>query len=221
MQSPMVQRLSSEVARIAKQMANAGIKPCTGDTLFDQWKAEHELLLGDSNRWEAFCYIVKDQLEREKPCILETGTLRNVGNWKGDGQSTRVWDWIARKKKGFVASVDFDSNAYSLARMECQHSHIVCQDSISFLRTWMPIAPTLLYLDSIEWGITREQNLTCWMQQVGELAAAWDKLPSGCLIASDDSASRDVGKPVLTRRLFEALNIQPELDTWIAVWRKP
>lgn len=189
--------------------------------MFKQWQDEFRVLLGDTDRWEGFSYIVRDQLGREKPCIVETGTLRNVGNWRGDGQSTRIWDWIARKKRAMVVSVDYNAQAQSVAAMECQHSHVVCQDSVSFLRSWLPLAPTLLYLDSVEWGPTRESAISCWMQQVGELAAIWDRLPPGCLIASDDSASPDVGKPVLTRKLFEALGIAPELDTWIVVWRKP
>lgn len=189
--------------------------------LFDQWQAEFKPLLGNTARWEGFCYLMRDQLEREHPCIVETGTLRNSGNWHGDGQSTRLWDWIAEKKRGFVISVDQDSKACDLARYECQHSHIVCQDSISLLRGFLPVAPTLVYLDSIEWGLTREANIDCWMNQVGELAAIWGRLPSGCLIASDDSQSPDVGKPVLTRRLFEALGIPPEHDSYIIVWRKP
>lgn len=195
--------------------------PISKSDLFEQWQAEFKPLLGDTARWDGFCYILRDQLSREHPCILETGTLRNAGNWHGDGQSTRIWDWIAKRKKGFVVSVDKDSAACFLAQMECQDSHIVCQDSIALFRGFLPVAPTLLYLDSIEWGATRETNISCWMNQVGELAAVWDKLPSGCLIASDDSQSPDIGKPVLTRRLFEALAIAPEHDSYIVCWRKP
>jgi hypothetical protein len=189
--------------------------------LYGQWESEFKPLLGSSARWAGFCYLMRDQLERENPVIIETGTLREPGNWKGDGQSTRLWQWVAEHKKACVVSVDRDLRACELARRECGKVHVVCEDSVSFLRGFMPFAVTLLYLDSIEWGPTRESNIDCWMNQIAELAAIWGRLPSGCLIASDDSQERDRGKPVLTRRLFEALGIEPVYDGYIVCWRKP
>lgn len=189
--------------------------------LFDEWVGEYKPLLGKSDRWDGFCFLMRDQLEREHPVIVETGTLREPGNWKGDGQSTRLWQWIMEHKRGVALSVDRSEKACELASRECPKVNVVCQDSVNFLRGFLPFGFTLLYLDSIEWGLTREACIDCWMNQVAELAAVWGKLPSGCLIASDDSQSADVGKPVLTRRLFEALGIQPEYDGYIVCWRKP
>ncbi len=193
----------------------------TTPTLVEQWEAEHKPLLGASGRWEGFCYLMRDQLEREHPVIIETGTLREPGNWKGDGQSTRLWQWVAEHKSGCMMSVDMDYRACELAKRECPKVHVICQDSVSFLRGFMPFAVTLLYLDSAQWGLLPQDNIDCWMNQVAELAAIWAKLPSGCLIASDDSQTVDRGKPVLTRRLFQALGIEPVHDSYIVAWKKP
>ena len=79
----------------------------------------------------------------------------------------------------------------------------------------------LLYLDTLEWGRTPGDEVDCWMNQVAELASVWWRLPSGCLIASDDNQEPERGKPVLTRKLFESLGIKPVFDQYIVIWRKP
>jgi hypothetical protein len=190
-------------------------------SLPERWEAEFRPLLGTSDRWEGFCYIMRDQLERDKPVIVETGTLREPGNWKGDGQSTRLWQWVAEQKDGISISVDKDFKACELARRECNKVHVVCNDSVTFLRGFLPFPISLLYLDSIEWGFTKESCVDCWMNQVAELASIWHWLPSGCLIASDDNQTVDRGKPVLTRKIFDALGLQPVYDGYIVVWKKP
>lgn len=190
-------------------------------TLYDQWEAEFKPLLGSTARWEGFRYIVRDQLERQWPEIIETGTLRRPGNWAGDGQSTKIWDWVISKKTGFAVSVDASRHACETAKLECPHVKVVNEDSVSFLRgitTWVPNA-SLLYLDSYDYAPGQELNAS--MHQLAELAAVWAYLPSGCLVASDDSHNADQGKPVLTRRLLHMLGIEPILDSYIVVWRKP
>lgn len=49
--------------------------------------------------------------------IVETGTLRTLDNWEGDGQSTILFDnWTAWQKGGRVVSIDLDGEACALAR---------------------------------------------------------------------------------------------------------
>jgi len=187
--------------------------------LYGQWESEFKPLLGSTARWDGFCYLVRDLLEREKPVIVETGTLRKPGNWKGDGCSTAIWNWIVGRKPGLAVSVDIESTSCDLARRECPGVHVVCADSPTFLRGFLPFAIDLLYLDSRDWG--PEAMLESAMHQVAELSAIYERLPSGCLIASDDSHSADQGKPALTRRLLRMLGIEPVLDSYIVVWRKP
>lgn len=188
---------------------------------YDQWEADFKPLLGDTGRWEGFSFIAKDQLERETIGIIETGTCRKPGDWKGDGQSTRVWDWIVAAKQGFGYSVDLDIAAVLSSQQLAPHMQVVCQDSISFLRGHIPFRPTLLYLDSFDYPEDLTVRVNACMHQVAELASIWGRLPSGCLIASDDSIDADNGKPAITRRILHALGIEPVLDSYVVVWKKP
>ena len=190
-------------------------------SLFESFVAEFEPLLGHTPRWEGFCFIVRELLSRDTLRILETGTLRKVGNWAGDGCSTKIWDWIKEHKVGDIqiVSLDSDRQACAVAREECKHVWVLCKDSITYLRNITDVQLDLVYLDSYDYSPGRETN-AC-MHQVAELASIWEQLPSGCLIASDDSHNPDQGKPALTRRLLSMLGIEPLLDSYIVVWKKP
>lgn len=171
--------------------------------LFSEWEAEYKPLLGKSLRWEGFCWLMKELLALDKPVILETGTLREPGNWNGDGQSTMLWQWVMERKSGIAVSVDGDERACMLARRACPKVHIVCDDSVRFLRGFFPFKVSLLYLDSSDDPVN----------QLAELTAAWGMLPPGCLIASDDAPT----KALWTRKFLG----EPEFDGYIACWRKP
>jgi hypothetical protein len=190
-------------------------------SLYEQWEETFKPLVGDTGRWEGFRYIVKDQLEREHVGIIETGTCRKPGDWQGDGQATRIWDWVVKHKRGYGCSVDIDCGAVETSQKLCENIHVVCQDSVSFLRGHIPFPPSLLYLDSCDYPQDLTMRVNSCMHQVAELCSIWSRLPSGCLIASDDSFDESNGKPAITRRVLASLGIQPELDTYIVVWRKP
>lgn len=198
----------------------SGAVPTT-PSLVEQWENDFEPLLGDSPRWEGFHLIAADQLGRDSVGILETGTCRKPGDWVGDGQATRIWDWIVAKKQGFGYSVDIDIAAVQTSQRLAPHMHVVCQDSISFLRGHIPFSPSLLYLDSCDYPQDPITRVNSCMHQAGELSAIWARLPSGCLIASDDSFDANNGKPAITRRILSALGIEPILDSYIVVWKKP
>lgn len=201
------------------KIRHIGSVAAIGPDLLENWENDFYSLLGDTPRWEGLKLIVADQLAREKVGIIETGTCRTPGDWKGDGQSTRVWDWVLERKGGAGVSVDIDMGAVKTARKLSKNMHCVCQDSVSFLRGHWGFEPTLLYLDSRDYH-PGEEALSC-IHQVAELAAAWERLPAGCLIASDDSHDEDHGKPALTRRFLKNLSIEPIHDSYIVVWRKP
>lgn len=198
-----------------------GIPAPQPPTLYEQWEADFEPLLGKSLRWEGFKLIVKDQLERESVGILETGTCRKPGDWAGDGQSTRIWDWVIARKQGVGYSVDLDIQAVLSSQQLAPHMHVVCQDSVSFLRGHIPFHPSLLYLDSFDYPEDFTTRVNACMHQAAELGAIWGRLPSGCLIASDDSFDSDNGKPAITGRILSSLGIEPILISYIRVWRKP
>ena len=163
--------------------------------------------LRTTDRWKGLSYIVRDQMQRESVGIIETGTCRQPGNWDGDGCATKVWDWLVERKGGWACSVDIDIHACIASQEFCPHVQVVCQDSVTFLRGMLPGPPTLLYLDSFDYPEPIEQRKASMMHQAAELASVYAKLPSGCLIASDDSIAVDHGKPGLTRRLLSAFGI--------------
>ena len=185
------------------------------------FESAFEPLLGHTGRWDGFRFIIEDQLNRPSVGIVETGTCRTPHNWDGDGCATRLWDWLVERKGGWAVSVDIDIHACIASQEFCPHVQVVCADSVSFLRGILPGPLTLLYLDSFDYPEPIEQRKASMMHQAAELASVYAKLPSGCLIASDDSIAVDHGKPGLTRRMLEAFGIKPIVDSYIVVWRKP
>lgn len=188
-------------------------------SLYELWEAEFKPKLGDTARWEAFSFIAKDQLEREKVGILETGCLREPGNWAGDGQSTLVWDWIVSRKRGRGASLDIDHSACAIARTHVKAMGVLAADSIGFLSGFGAWPVSLLYLDAYDYLPGDEVNAA--MHQVAEVAAVWKNLPSGCLIASDDNFDALTGKGTLVHRLLGSFGIKPIVLSYVLVWRKP
>ena len=154
--------------------------------------------------------------------IVETGTARERDNWVGDGQSTLVWDWLLGVVGGQAYSVDVDPKAVETARTQVRHVTCICEDSQKFLRNF-PDAPQidLLYLDAYDWGFSRRQNVLSELHHVGELAAIYERLPAGCLVAVDDCHGIDQGKHVLVQEFFNRLGVEPVQRGYITIWRKP
>lgn len=195
-------------------------------TLYEQFEAEFKPHLGHTKRWEAMSFIAKELLNTNRSInILETGCVRKLNNWDGDGQSTLLWDWCVAKTKGVLQSYDINADNVALARTQCtpSFSGISLGDSIKHLRieqnSGLVSALSLLYLDSFDYSPGRYHLAE--LHHIGELACVYDKLPSGCLIAVDDCHSDTFGKHVLVKAFFDRINVQPLLKSYITVWRKP
>lgn len=173
-------------------------------------------------RWPAFEFIAKELLSRNKSLqIIETGTLNSTSDWLGYGQATLLWNWLAKQTNGLAASVDIDPKKCEFAKFHCPNVHIIHADSISFLRQAKLVAGLdLLYLDAFDWS--PELHVSSSLHHMGELAAIYDKLPSGCLICVDDCHSDTQGKHTLVRDFFKnMLGLEPLVKCHIQVWRKP
>lgn len=190
-------------------------------THYEEFEKKFSPRLKDSPRWTALQQIVKELLEKENPTIVETGTIRLADNWLGDGQSTQIWDWIVRVKNGTALSVDIDPDACKLAAKLCPDVQVYIDDSITFLRGELPPKIDLLYLDAFNYDQGSGRELSSMMHHAAELASAWDKLPSGCLIAVDDCASPNIGKHALVSVILKAVRVLPEIESYLTVWRKP
>lgn len=122
--------------------------------------------------------------------IVETGCYRGV---PGDGNSTLILAWLARRLKGSFISVDNCSVHCGAATVylstmlpeDARASafwNIVTADSVKFLQDTQE-AIDLLYLDSMD---IAEDPLPCQNHQLEEIKAAYSKLSSSALVLLDD-----------------------------------
>ena len=140
-------------------------------------------------RHEAFATIA--ELLPEGCRIIETGTVRQIDNWEGDGQSTIVWDTLATNLGGTVTTIDINPiGAELVAELELQATTAIVGDSLDVIPTLTGHAD-LLYLDSFD--VDFENPLPAAAHHLSELMAALNLLAPGSLVAVDDNED-DQGK---------------------------
>ena len=140
-------------------------------------------------RHEAFAAIA--ELLPEGCHIIETGTVRQIDNWEGDGQSTIVWDTLATNLGGTVTTIDIDPiGAELVAELELQATTAIVGNSLDVIPTLTGHAD-LLYLDSFD--VDFENPLPAAAHHLSELMAALNLLAPGSLVAVDDNED-DQGK---------------------------
>jgi predicted O-methyltransferase YrrM len=140
-------------------------------------------------RHEAFAAIA--ELLPEGCRIIETGTVRQIDNWEGDGQSTIVWDTLATNLGGTVTTIDIDPiGAELVAELGLQATTAIVGNSLDVIPTLTGHAD-LLYLDSFD--VDFENPLPAAAHHLSELMAALNLLAPGSLVAVDDNRD-DQGK---------------------------
>ena len=140
-------------------------------------------------RHEAFATIA--ELLPEGCRIIETGTVRQIDNWEGDGQSTIVWDTLATNLGGTVTTIDINPiGAELVAELELQATTAIVGNSLDVIPTLTGHAD-LLYLDSFD--VDFENPLPAAAHHLSELMAALNLLAPGSLVAVDDNRD-DQGK---------------------------
>ncbi len=167
-------------------------------------------------RHEAFSYLFGD-LPRN--ClIVETGSIRELGNWEGDGQSTIVWDAIAADRNGAVITIDIDPiSALLVAELGLGHTTAVTSDSLLILPT-ITSQVDLLYLDSFDVDFDRPQPAAD--HHLKELDAAAHCLRSGSVVAVDDNKETG-GKGSEVAAHFARLNVPEIITGYVRAWRIP
>ncbi len=145
-------------------------------------------------RSESFTKIF-DYLDRfDRPVgIIETGCVREKGNWDGDGGSTLLFDKYASCHDGSVVhSVDIDKKATDLCRSLVSDKVTVhTGDSVAYLKTLADNPPAglksvdLLYLDSFD--VDYENVFPSAFHHVKELIAISPLIHAGTLVVVDDS----------------------------------
>ena len=186
-------------------------------TFLDRWLCTR---YADLNaRADAFDKITK-HLETwgRDVVIVETGCLRQEGNWAGDGQSTLVWDAFVNYQGGTVYSVDLDVRAAALANsLTSDRTRVEANDSVAYLLrlATLGVGADLLYLDSydIDWA-NPEPSMQHHEQ---ELEAAWPMLHPGSIVAVDDNRP-GVGKGYLVGLVAERKGWTVLADDYVRAW---
>ena len=186
-------------------------------TFMDRWLCTRYRDL--SARADAFDKITAhlESLGRDV-VIVETGCLRQQGNWAGDGQSTLVWDAFVNYQGGHVYSVDLDVKAAALANsLTSDRTTVEANDSVPYLLrlATLGVGADLLYLDSydIDWA-NPEPSMK---HHERELDAAWPMLHPGSIVAVDDNRA-DVGKGYLVGLVAERKGWTVLVDGYVRAW---
>jgi hypothetical protein len=176
--------------------------------------------LGATRRWQAFVFIADALAELRRPIgIVETGCLRQIGNWAGDGQSTVVWDWLIKQHGGYGHSYDISPESVAAARSAVSTMQVQQQDSVEALAGFASASTIdLLYLDSYDWTAGSDASA---LHHRKELEAIYDRLRPGCLIAVDDCMGKSEGKHALVLPWLAERGVEPIVTGYVTVWRKP
>jgi len=186
--------------------------------LFENFVNQFLPYLDGSPRWPSFKLIAEKLIEKNQPVsIVETGCAREQGNWHGDGQSTVLWEWLAKNCGGSITSFDISKKSVEEAKKIAPGANIVEMDSIIGLRSISVKDIDLLYLDSMDYhgGIESPTH------HLAELASVYFYLKKGCIIAIDDCNNDNDGKHWLAKMYLSSIGVYPEFEGRVTVWVKP
>ncbi len=155
--------------------------------------------------------------------IIETGTVRGVGGWYNEGQSTLIWDWVAKQLSDIkIISIDKDQSCIDIAKSQTSDNiEYICDCSVNTLNSMSPQIiknTTLLYLDSMDWTI--EKAFESSLHHLCELTCVWTNLPIGCLVVIDDRHSDTMGKHIMIEQFMNKLGIIPFFKDYQIAWIK-
>jgi hypothetical protein len=159
----------------------------------------------------------------EKLLIVETGCLRIPRNWEGDGQSTFMFDALARVRGGFFFSVDVNIESIETARKACSSStNLVLGDSVATLHNLAALfarPANLLYLDSYD--LDPQNPMPSAIHHAMELFAASPLIGPGTIVCVDDYGvgSQTGGKGLLLDPYFSAIRAEILHSGYQKAWR--
>ena len=158
--------------------------------------------------------------------IVETGSLREVGNWAGDGQSTVLWKEFSQLLPCEIHTVDLNPATSEIVRSICGDAvNVHTGDSVAFLHR-MATMPSprqidLLYLDSYDFD--PDNPFPSSFHHIKELIAVRPCLGPGSIIAIDDNfqtpEGKIIGKGSLAMEWFDHLGIPFKHMGYQFVWQ--
>lgn len=156
--------------------------------------------------------------------IIETGTLRDPGNWK-DGQSARLFTEFVDWHGGTMRSVDIDPAAVQISRaaIKSEKFSVTCSDSVTWLQSLDDLHTVdLFYLDS--WDVKWHDDSESAEHHLKEFVAIEPHLKPGAVVAVDDNSrwfenNRRTGKGRRVAEYLEAKGILPIYDEYQIIYQ--
>jgi hypothetical protein len=141
-------------------------------------------------------------LQREGTNIVETGSLREPGNWFGVGCATSLFGYFASMYGGHLWTCDISEEVIETAQRQTTRFRdnitYVCNDSVAFLNTFEGTID-LFYLDSMDCPPTGDAT-EAQQHNRRELQAALPKLSERALVLLDDNQFRNGGKTPFSKQ---------------------
>jgi hypothetical protein len=156
--------------------------------------------------------------------IIETGTLRNPGNWK-DGQSARLFTEFVDYHGGWVKSVDIDIEAVAIATKTIKSKNFTAfhGDSVQWLQQQDNLHMVdLFYLDSYD--VKWEDDHNSAEHHLKEFQAIEPHLKAGALVAIDDNSrllsnNQRTGKGRRIVEYLESIGRRPVYDAYQIIYQ--
>lgn len=186
------------------------------------WK-KRNVLSNLHQRSEGFKIIFSmlEDMKKSNYHILETGTLRNPGNWR-DGQSSFLFQEFLNFYSGTLESVDIDPISCNNAKnfLNSDIATITCDDSHNFLKSkrWDHI--DLFYLDSYD--VAWENCSPSAKHHLEEFKIIESQISNNSIVAIDDNTHYQGIRSGKGRDIYEYLkskNILPIYDEYIIIYK--
>jgi hypothetical protein len=195
----------------------------TGLSFEEQYRQHFHSRLG--KRADGF-EVIFDALPkpRRNLLVVETGCLRIPRNWDGDGQSTFMFDALARDCNGLFFSIDITLESIDTARRACSSAtQLILNDSVAALHALSRVVPmqaSLLYLDSFDFDLANPMPSA--IHHALELTAARSLIGSGTIVCVDDYAlGSEGGKGMILDKFFSSIRAEVLHSGYQKVWRVP
>jgi hypothetical protein len=159
----------------------------------------------------------------EKLLTVESGCLRIPRNWDGDGQSTFMFDALARTRGGLFFSIDVNVESVETARRACSSStNLILGDSVATLHALSALIgrpANLLYLDSYD--LDPQNPMPSAIHHAMELIAAQSLIGPGTIVCVDDYGvgPQAGGKGLLLDLYFSTIRAEVLHSGYQKVWR--
>lgn len=184
------------------------------------------LVEGLYQRAEGFDIIFEllDNLHQQEYHIVETGTLRNPGNWK-DGQSAVLFTEFVKTASGSVRSVDIDPIAVTAAQAAIKNKcfSVLCSDSVAWLKSLTDLNKVdLFYLDS--WDVKWNNDCDSAEHHLQEFLAIEPYLKPRAIVAIDDNSRfldthQRTGKGRKIAEYLDSRGIKPLYDAYQIIYQ--